>query len=217
MSDNGILDFLKEKTAVTRGVTVPRGAMVCMPGDLCKNLVIVESGNLRVYKPGADGRSVTLYHIGPGESCILTAGCILNNKPFPAIAETLTEVSGIAVPSGQVKQWLHDSETWRDYLFNLLAGRLEGVVELVNAVAFQRLDQRLGAWLLQNTPGEVLEATHQRIADELGSTREVISRLLKEMEREGILTLARGSIRIQDPVGLAALVGQEASGERSGR
>ena len=212
-----ILDFLEGRTAATRKVTVAAGAMVCMPGDVCSNLVIVESGNLRVYKPGADGRSVTLYHIGPGESCILTAGCILNSKPFPAIAETLTDVSGIAVPSGKVREWLHESETWRDYLFNLLAGRLESVVELVNAVAFQRLDQRLGAWLLQNTPGEVLEATHQMIADELGSTREVISRLLKEMEREGVVTLSRGSIRLRDPARLATRVGQEPAGERSGR
>jgi CRP/FNR family transcriptional regulator len=209
MSDSGILAFLENNTAATRKVSVAAGAMVCMPGDICSNLVIVENGNLRVYKPGTDGRSVTLYHIGPGESCILTAGCILNNKPFPAIAETLTDVSGIAVPAQQVRHWIHESEAWRNYLFSLLAGRLENVIELVNAVAFQRLDRRLGAWLLQNTPGDTLETTHQQIADELGSTREVISRVLKEMEREGVLALSRGKIAIRDRNLLASLARPE--------
>ena len=96
-------------------------------------------------EPGADGRSVTLYHITPGESCILTAGCILNDTPFPAIAETLTDVDGIAVPARSVRRWIHESDAWRNYLFRLLAGRLQNVVELVNAIAFQRLDQRLRA------------------------------------------------------------------------
>ena len=209
MSGGGILAFLQSKAAATRKVSVAAGAMVCMPGDICSSLVIVESGNLRVYKPGADGRSVTLYHIGPGESCILTAGCILNSKPFPAIAETLTDVSGIAVPAPQVREWIHESETWRNYLFSLLAGRLENVIELVHAVAFQRLDRRLGAWLLQNTPGDTLETTHQQIADELGSTREVISRVLKEMEREGVLALSRGQIAVRDRALLAALARPE--------
>jgi CRP/FNR family transcriptional regulator len=209
VSSGGILAFLHSKAAATRKVNVAAGAMVCMPGDICSNLVIVESGNLRVYKPGADGRSVTLYHIGPGESCILTAGCILNSKPFPAIAETLTDVSGIAVPAQQVRSWIHESETWRNYLFSLLAGRLENGIELVHAVAFQRLDRRLGAWLLQNTPGDTLETTHQRIADELGSTREVISRVLKEMEREGVLALSRGKIAIRDRDLLASLARPE--------
>jgi CRP/FNR family transcriptional regulator len=216
MSDSGILAFLQSKTATIRKVTVAAGTMVCMPGDICSNLVIVESGNLRVYKPGKDGRSVTLYHIGPRESCILTAGCILNNKPFPAIAETLTDVSGVAVPAQQVMEWIHESETWRNYLFSLLAGRLENVIELVNAFAFQRLDQRLGAWLLQNTPGDTLETTHQGIADELGSTREVISRVLKELEREGALTLARGKIMIRDRALLDALARPEQEDGSSG-
>ena len=92
MQETAISDFLRAHQDATQQVRVPKGTTVCLPGDICHNLVIVESGNLRVFKPGADGRSVTLCHITPGESCILTAGCILNDTPFPAIAETLTDV-----------------------------------------------------------------------------------------------------------------------------
>jgi CRP/FNR family transcriptional regulator len=213
MQETAISDFLRAHQDATQQVRVPKGTTVCLPGDICHNLVIVESGNLRVFKPGADGRSVTLYHITPGESCILTAGCILNDTPFPAIAETLTDVDGIAVPARSVRRWIHESDAWRNYLFRLLAGRLQNVVELVNAIAFQRLDQRLAAWLLQNTAEDALETTHQMIADELGSTREVISRLLKEMEREGVLALSRGRIRLVDRTALGALVREEVPGQ----
>lgn len=212
MPDNPVFDFLKERQDQTQEVTVPKGTTVCTLGETCEHLVIVESGNLRVYKPAENGRSVTLYHIGPGESCILTAGCILNSAPFPAMAETISDVRGIAVPAGLVKRWIHDSDQWRNYVFRLLAERLEKVVELVNAVAFQRLDQRIAAWLMQNTPEDTLETTHQAIANELGSTREAISRQLKEMEREGLVTLSRGRIRIGDRALLNNLCRKETPG-----
>ena len=155
--------------------------------------------NSRVYHPASDGRSITLYHVGQDESCILTASCIINGAAFPAIAETETEARGYAIPATSVQEWMQSEPQWQHYLFGLLAERMASLIELVDALAFRRLDNRLAEWLLlqselANAPQ--IKTTHQLIADDLVSSREVISRLLKEFEREQLISLGRGDIKI---------------------
>jgi len=143
-----------------------------------------------------------LYHIGANESCILTASCIINHTAFPAIAETETDVTGYAIPAQKVQQWMQSEIQWQQYLFSLLSQRMASLINLVNSLAFKQLDKRLATWLLQQSKLEntlTLKTTHQFIAGELASSREVISRLLKDLEHQQIITLSRGYIQIHNP------------------
>ena len=191
-----LLQFLQQQQGV-RKITVPAGVSVCQSGDVCESLVLVLSGQVRVFRPAESGRRLTLYYVNNHESCILTAACILNETPFPAFAETVSEVSALSIPPARVKQWLATEPLWRDYIFSLLSQRMGDLIELVNALAFQGLDSRLAKWLLQQSiNASTIPITHQTIAEELASTREVISRLLKDFEEQGAIILGRGSIKV---------------------
>lgn len=191
-----LLTFLEKQQSVQE-ITVPAGVTICQSGDQCKSLVIILTGQVKVYRPAENGRSLTLYYIEDNESCILTASCILNAMPFPAYAETMTEVQGLSISPDNVKEWLHSEPVWQQYIFGLLSQRMAGLIELVNALAFQGLDERLENWLvLQTTGTDELKVTHQFIAEELASSREVISRLLKDLEQNNLIQLGRGSIKI---------------------
>lgn len=196
---SSLLNFLQEQKEV-KEIEVPAGVAICQSGDQCESLVIILQGQVKVYRPAENGRSLTLYYVNNNESCILTASCILNNLPFPAFAETVTQVKGLAIPPKKVKQWLQDEPLWQKYMFGLLSQRMVGLIELVNALAFQGLDARLSGWLLEQSFDEnIIKTTHQHIAEELASSREVISRLLKEFEQNNWIKLGRGTILIVDP------------------
>ncbi|MDC9728768.1 MAG: Crp/Fnr family transcriptional regulator [Methyloprofundus sp.] len=198
------LDFLLRQNSVTQ-ITAPAKTIICRSGDSCQNLIIIQTGLVRVSHIAADGRSISLYHIGENESCILTASCIINHTPFPAIAKTETAVTGYVIPAQKVKQWMQSEMQWQQYLFSLLSQRMGSLIELVNSLAFQQLDKRLASWLLQQSELEntlTLKTTHQFIADELASSREVISRLLKDLEHKQLIGLSRGYIQVHDSSGL---------------
>ena len=151
------------------------------------------------YRPAEDGRSITLYHVGEGESCILTASCILNTQTFPAIAEIEQDTEGLLIPEKQIHLWLKTEPCWQQYIFSLLSQRMEDLIRLVDALAFRHLDVRLAKWLLEQSSHQLaIRTTHQTIAEELASSREVISRLLKEFERDQLIKLGRGVIEIVD-------------------
>jgi len=191
-----LLMFLQKQPNVQE-IQVPAGVTICQSGDQCESLVIILTGRVKVYRPATSGRSITLYYVSDNESCILTASCLLNAMPFPAYAETMTEVVGLSIPPENVKAWLQTEPLWQQYIFGLLSKRMAGLIELVNALAFQGLDNRLAEWLLKQASGaSEIKVTHQFIAEELGSSREVISRLLKEFEQQNLIQLGRGSIKI---------------------
>ena len=191
-----LLMFLQKQPNVQE-IQVPAGVTICQSGDQCESLVIILTGRVKVYRPATSGRSITLYYVSDNESCILTASCLLNAMPFPAYAETMTEVVGLSIPPENVKAWLQTEPLWQQYIFGLLSKRMAGLIELVNSLAFQSLDNRLAQWLLKQASGaSEIKVTHQFIAEELGSSREVISRLLKEFEQQNLIQLGRGSIKI---------------------
>ncbi|MEE9303685.1 MAG: Crp/Fnr family transcriptional regulator [Thiotrichaceae bacterium] len=202
--DKDIAHFLKENSSTIKKIAVKEGMVVCHEGQICADLVVLTAGVVRVYKPAEDGRSISLYHISAGESCILTAGCILNQQVFPAIAEAKTDVEGFAIPAKQVKQWMNESEIWRDYIISILSQRFADVIDLANSLAFEELKQRIITWILRNVSGENNEIiiTHQEIAEELGTSREVVSRKLKKLENERLITLSRGKLSHVDIEGL---------------
>ncbi len=190
-----LLAFLHKQDSVQR-VTVPADVMVCQSGDACENLVIVLEGQVKVYRPAVNGKSITLYTVNENESCILTASCILNQTPFPAFAVTTSEVKALSVPPENVIAWLEHEPMWQKYMFSLLSQRMVNLIELVDAIAFEPLDVRLKAWLKNRSDQKNIQITHQQIAEELASSREVISRLLKKFEKEGLIELGRGTIKL---------------------
>jgi CRP/FNR family transcriptional regulator len=196
--------FLQSHTSFTNKVAVPEGMVVCREGQACSDLIVVISGVVRVYKPAEDGRSISLYHVSAGEACILTAGCILNQKLFPAIAETKTDVEGVAIPATLVKQWMDENEVWRNYIFSILNQRFADVIDLANSLAFEQLESRMITWILRNCSQNDLQeqteiiATHQEIAEELGTSREVVSRKLKSLENKQLISLSRGKLKVVD-------------------
>jgi CRP/FNR family transcriptional regulator len=196
--------------AETQTVALDAGEFICMDGTVCRSLALVVEGRARVYKASAGGREITLYRVEPGESCILTASCILSDRRFPAFAVADTDVAARIVPASTVRRWMDTEPAWRRYVFDLVAGRLDTVIATLEEVAFRRLDARLARLLLdESEPADegdearrVLHATHERLAADLGSAREVVSRLLKDFEEEGLVELQRGTIRVLDPHGL---------------
>ncbi|HIQ06934.1 MAG TPA: Crp/Fnr family transcriptional regulator [Thiotrichaceae bacterium] len=191
------VDFIRQQKNIVE-VSVPANTVVCKSGDQCQHLIILLEGRVRVYRPSEDGRIITLYHIQAGEACILTTSCILNQTSFPAIAETEEDTRGLVIPAKTVLRWLETTPVWQRYIFALLSHRMADLIGLVNALAFTNLDSRLANWLIQHTPSTTITTTHQTIADDLASSREVISRLLKKFERNSLITLGRRVITIEN-------------------
>ncbi|HEB95918.1 MAG TPA: Crp/Fnr family transcriptional regulator [Sedimenticola thiotaurini] len=190
-------------------VRLEQGQYICHEGHACPHLALVIEGTARVFKLGDSGREITLYRVEPGQSCILTASCILSRQPFPALASCDTDLTAAVVSATLVKRWLAESEDWRDYIFGLIAGRLASIISVVEEVAFRRMDRRIADYLIHRAgQGEtLLHATHQQIASDLGTSREVVSRILKDFDSSGLLRVRRGTIQLLDRGGLAARSG----------
>jgi len=169
------------------------------------------AGILRIYLVGADGREITLYRVRPDEGCILSAACIMGSQGFPAMAEVEEAASGWQVSASIFRQWVSEEPFWRDYVFELLGQRLAAVLGQFESVAFGRLEVRLARWLIARATGDppCVEMTQQALANELGSAREVVSRVLNRWQSSGWVALARGYIRLNDLDRLKALAASE--------
>ncbi len=190
----------------------PAGFEVCGEGQSCSALPMLLAGEVRVSKVAASGREITLYRMRAGDSCVLTTSCILSGSPFPARAVAETPVEALFVPADRVRAWLDVHAAWRRLVFGLVAQRLATVIALVEEVAFRRLDERLARLLLQlqDAPGAHVAVTHQRLAAEIGTSREVVTRVLRDFERQGWVETGRGRIAILDAWALAAVAGGSA-------
>jgi len=198
--------LLRELRELTSHVRIPPGRDVFAEGDGVEAMALLLSGAVRVYKVAETGREITLYRFGEGESCILTANAILSQQTFPAIATVEREAEAVLIPAAVLRNWVRRYEPWREFLFGLLAQRLAAVIELVEEVAFRRLDVRIAGLLLAySRRGHAITITHQQIAAELGSSREVVSRVLAHLADEGLIRQSRGSITILDAQALARL------------
>ena len=185
------------------------GTLIYSQGDACRAIAFVLKGGIRVYKTGENGREITLYDLGPGETCILNASSILSGEGYPANAITSVDTEVALLDAGRFRQLMAASGNLREFIFSLLSRRLSGVMALVEEVAFGRMDERLMEYLrvklfsggLPETAGPepcgLLNTTHQKIANDLGTSREVVSRLLKDLERRGFLRLRRNSILLR--------------------
>jgi CRP/FNR family transcriptional regulator len=197
--------------SAVRRTLAPRQVLVAN-GSRCSHLPLVLGGALRVFIVSDTGREITLYRIERGESCVLSATCILDGSRFPAMAQAEGVTDVLLVPSPVFAGLVEEQPAWRRFVFGLYARRLENVLALVEEVAFRRMDERLAAFLLEHAadPGSAVRQTHARIAAELGTSREVVTRILADFESQGLVALDRGRIEVRKPAELRSRTGQPA-------
>lgn len=191
--DRAALDLV---ASVARRVTLPAGARAFESGQPCSAFLIVSAGRVRVQLTAENGREIVLYRIEAGESCVLTTSCILGSEAYGAEAVCETEVEAIALPTPSFRALLDSSAAFRDAILSAYAARVSDLVLTIEETLFQRVDARLAALLAARAEGGIVTATHHALAVELGSAREVVSRILKRFERSGAIALSRGAVEI---------------------
>ncbi|AWB08664.1 Crp/Fnr family transcriptional regulator (plasmid) [Azospirillum humicireducens] len=189
-----------------RRVNVPRGTVLFRAGDRCHTFMMVLDGTVRVQMASETGREIVLYRVSRGETCIVTTACLLTDNPYSAEAVAETDIDAVAVAAGPFHDLVARSAAFRDFVFASFGNRLTGMMMLIEEVAFGRVDLRLARFLADRRDGAGgLDITHQTLAVELGTVREVVSRQLKEFERRGFVALSRGRIQVLDAAALLDL------------
>ena len=187
-------------------VTMPAKATAFHQGDACNNYLLILSGSIKVLTRAENGREIVLYRLGDGDSCVLTTSCLFGNARYPAEGISETDVIALAIPAEEFHRAIQQSKAFREFVFGSFSSHLGSLISLVEEIAFGKLDIRLARHLLKlSTDNSTLETTHQQLATELGSAREVISRQLKDFESRGWLKLYRGSLEVLDKQSLEKL------------
>lgn len=182
-----------------RPVTVPAGHVLFAPGKAPDSMLFLLEGTVRVQQVGESGREIVLYRVEPGQSCVLTTACLLGYEDYLAEGVAETALSGVAVPRGTFDALIGRSPVFRRFVFSTYSRRITELLTVIQEVAFARVDIRLAQRLCQLAgDGDVVRLTHQQIATELGTAREVVSRQLHEFQRRGWVTAARGAVTLTD-------------------
>ncbi|ADI00340.1 Crp/Fnr family transcriptional regulator [Salisediminibacterium selenitireducens] len=192
-------------------VSYEPGIILLEEGHVCRNLFFILEGTIRVYKLSPDGREVTLYRMTRGETCLITASCMLHGQPFNAVAETETAVRALSVPHRFLQTHLFQDFSFMQFLFGNTFSRFQDVMDAFSRITFDSLHQRIATAVYQRASETgfppTVYFTHEQLAVEIGSSREVVSRALKKPLFASILTGGRGKIRIHDYEKLRRLSG----------
>lgn len=177
----------------------PAGSVIQQEDSYIKSIPLVLNGSLKVMRTDTDGHEILLYYITPGESCIMSflGGIHNETSKVKAIAEEDAEI--LFIPVEKASEWVKKFPEWSDFIFKLYHKRFEELLTAVNAIAFQKLDMRLLQLLKQKAElyqTREIKITHQQLADELGTAREAVSRVMKQMENEGLVILSRNKITL---------------------
>lgn len=177
----------------------PAGSVILQEDSYIKSIPLVLNGSLKVMRTDNDGHEILLYYIVPGESCIMSflGGIHNETSKIKAVVEEDAEI--LFIPVEKASEWVKKFPEWADFIFKLYHKRFEELLTAVNAIAFQKLDMRLLQLLKQKAElyqTNELKITHQQLADELGTAREAVSRVMKQMENEGLVTLSRNKVTL---------------------
>jgi CRP/FNR family transcriptional regulator len=188
---------------------ISEGEHVFCEGDTCKGYMLVVKGVIRVYRMDTEGREILLYRVQAGENCMLTTTCLLGSQTYPAQGLVEDDVEVVFLPAKLFESLLIDSIPFRREVMSSISRCICDMMLLIEDVAFGRMDQRVATLLLKRADkeGDTLLCTHQEIAAELGTAREVVSRILKDFEARGWVALSRGSIVLSE----RSLLGQVAN------
>ena len=188
-----------------RQMTLPAGSQIFAEHQPCQGFPLVVEGSIKVLKQAPSGRELLLYRVRPGGSCIITSSCLLGHTDYNARGIAESSLTLLAVPVPLFSRLMREHTPFRDFVFHLFAERISELMQLVEEVAFARLDQRLAKALLAREAA-TLNLTHQQLADELGSVREIVSRLLKGFAAQGLVSLGREQVKITDRDGLQKML-----------
>lgn len=181
-------------------IEIEPGTIILKEQEFIKVIPLVIEGSIKLRKLDPNGREVIFYHIEPGESCILSITSCLNDKESQAEAIIEKRTRLIVVEADRVRAWMDHFSSWRKFVVKLYYSRLTELMTLVDLVIFKSVDTRLIQHLKEKASNNELAITHQQLAGELGTAREVISRLLKQMEKDGLIIMERGKIKIIRPL-----------------
>jgi CRP/FNR family transcriptional regulator len=184
---------------------VPRGTVLFRPEAACQGFVVVHKGSIKVSLTAENGREIVLYRVRPGEVCLQTFGCLVNHTAYSAegVAESDLEIE--VIPPGEFQRRVGSEPEFRDALFSAVASRFSDLERLVEDVALSTIAERLARALLRLAADGMVDATHEALATEIGSAREVVSRQLANFAREGLIEVTRGHIALRDAARLQAL------------
>lgn len=177
---------------------IPGNVLVKLEGDRCQDFVLMLSGEKRIYKVGGSSREITLYEIGPGNICILNASCILSNATLPANAATTRDTEVLLLSSQNFVDLVAEYEAMRTFVYSHINAGITSIMTLISEIAFGKMDERLLNYLVEKSGNNHVRRTHQHIAYDLGTSREVVSRLLKDFERQGLVVLSRNLIQLKN-------------------
>ena len=192
------------ETAIPR--KVPAGSVMFSAHSPCAGFPLILAGSVRVLQRYPNGRELQLYRVKPGESCLLSGSSLLGQTEYAASGIAETDVELLLVPPAEFDALIATDDVFRRHVFALFSDRVAGLMQIVEAIAYQKLDQRLAALLVnRDDDGGEIRTTHQALADELGSVREIVTRLLRNFEDRGWVDLGRERIRVIDRTALAGL------------
>lgn len=187
------LNILKK----TQTLHYPANTTLVSSGATCTGFMLMLDGSVRVFQHAEDGREVTLYRIGSGDICMMSLNSLIHNRPFRGNAKSETDISILAFGAEDFHAAMRVSDGFRNLILTHLVDAVCGMVHMFHETSFESLDTRLAALLkhlFEQSNYDALNITHQDLAQELGSSREVISRLLKKMEKNEFIILKRGEI-----------------------
>jgi CRP/FNR family transcriptional regulator len=198
----GVLDRLEPESldqvqAGGQEVGLPSGSWLFRLGDRCEGFGFVINGCVKVSISSESGREMVLYRVRPGESCTVTVSCLVNDRPYPAEGIAEGALEAVSIPRILFNDLIEKSPVFRQFVLEIFSTRVNHLMELVNEIAFNKLDQRLASRLLELGP--VVTMTHQELAGELGTSREIVSRLLENFADQSLVALGRRRIAIEDP------------------
>lgn len=183
-------------------MSLKTGAVVFEELQSCRSFPFILAGNVRVIKRSPTGREISLYNVTPGDACVVSSACLLGHKPYNAVGLVESDCDLVMMPADDF-DYLLTIKDFREFIFSLFSKRVLDLMQLVDEVAFRKLDQRLARLLMGKGP--MLEISHQALADELGTVREMITRTLNSFADSGVVRLRRGCIEIMDKTGLERL------------
>ena len=187
---------------------IPKGTVIHNGSMSCTGIILVKSGQLRTYMLSDEGREITLYRLFEGDMCLLSAPCMIRSIQFDVTVETEKDTEVWIIPPNVYQEVMEQSAPLACYTLELMATRFSEVMWLMEQVMWKSLDKRLAAFLLEESAiedSDTLKLTHENIANHLGSPREVITRMLRYFQSEGIVRLSRGAVTITDTAALEDL------------
>lgn len=185
--------------------TLQAGQRVFSQGQSASNYLVVTRGSVKVFARSSSGKEVVLYRVGESEMCLLTTACMLSHSNYPAEAITETETVAKVIPKPVFEREMRESEAFRRFVFEGLSARLAQVMFRFEHVVLDSVRHRLADFLLRSAEAGVIETTHEALAAEIGTAREVVSRHLKQMENDGLISTSRGRINILKPDALSLM------------